>query len=55
VRSDSEPSRVLFEGEFIRAVRRGHWEYVERVRQIAAVMIVAVVVIVGLAWALGGD
>lgn len=33
---------VLYEGEFIRALRRGHWEYVERVRQIGAVMIVAV-------------
>lgn len=42
LKTDSEPTRVLFEGEFIRAMRRGHWEYVERVRQIAAVMIVAV-------------
>lgn len=33
---------VLYEGEFIRALRRGHWEYVERVRQIGAVMIIAV-------------
>ena len=33
---------VLHEGEFIRAIRRGHWEYVERVRQIGAVMIIAV-------------
>jgi ADP-ribose pyrophosphatase len=40
--SDLPPTEVLLEGEFIRAVRRGHWEYVERVRQIAAVMIVAV-------------
>ncbi len=39
---DIQPTQLLFEGEFIRAVRRGHWEYVERVRQIAAVMIVAV-------------
>lgn len=38
----SDPARLLYEGEFIRAMRRGHWEYVERVRQIAAVMIVAV-------------
>lgn len=40
--SEIAPKRVLFEGEFIRGIRRGHWEYVERVRDIAAVMIVAV-------------
>lgn len=40
--TENAPKQVLFEGEFIRGIRRGHWEYVERVRDIAAVMIVAV-------------
>jgi ADP-ribose pyrophosphatase len=39
---DHLETKLLFEGEFIRGIRRGHWEYVERVRQIAAVMIAAV-------------
>jgi ADP-ribose pyrophosphatase len=40
--SELPQPETLFEGRFIRAVRRGHWEYVERVREITAVMIVAV-------------
>lgn len=40
--SDHPEREILFEGRFIRAIRRAHWEYVERVREISAVMIVAV-------------
>lgn len=39
---ETHDKKILFEGEFIRGLRRGHWEYVERVRDIGAVMIVAV-------------
>jgi ADP-ribose pyrophosphatase len=33
---------VLGEGRFLRLVRRGHWEYVERIRPIRSVFIAAV-------------
>jgi len=34
--------QLLYEGEFLRVKRRGHWEYVERVNARAVVVIVAV-------------
>lgn len=34
--------QTLYEGEFLRVKRRGHWEYVERVNARAAVVIIAV-------------
>jgi len=38
----SEPARVLHEGEFLRLLRRRHWEYVERTNSRGVVVIVAV-------------
>lgn len=38
----SEPARVLYEGEFLRLLRRRHWEYVERTNSSGVAVIVAV-------------
>lgn len=38
----AQPTEILAAGRFVRLVRRGHWEYVERVNTSGAVMIVAV-------------
>lgn len=38
----SERERVLWQGEYIRVVKRGHWEYVQRTNVTGIVCIVAV-------------
>ena len=38
---DLPPAEVMWEGRFIRAVRRGKWEYASRSRDIRAVVILA--------------
>jgi len=38
----NEPVRVLYEGEFLRLLRRRHWEYVERANSSGVAVIVAV-------------
>ena len=35
------PAEVMWEGKFVRALRRGHWEYASRARNIGAVVILA--------------
>jgi len=41
--SDSEPSEILFDGQWLRMLRRGHWEYAERTHgKGMAVIIIAV-------------
>lgn len=37
-----EGPRILFEGKFLRLIKEGRWEYVERVRANGAVMVIAV-------------
>ncbi len=37
-----QPVRVLYEGDFLRLLRRAHWEYVERTNSRAVAVIVAV-------------
>src|ERR671911_289516 len=39
--SDSGPVEVMCEGKFIRALKRGRWEYVSRVGDMRAVVILA--------------
>jgi ADP-ribose pyrophosphatase len=38
---DLPPVELMWEGKFLRALRRGHWEYASRARNIGAVVIVA--------------
>jgi ADP-ribose pyrophosphatase len=38
---DLPPVELMWEGKFVRALRRGHWEYASRARNIGAVVIVA--------------
>ena len=38
---DLPPVEVMFEGKFVRALRRGKWEYASRARDIGAVVILA--------------
>lgn len=38
---DLPPVEVMWEGKFVRALRRGHWEYASRSRNIGAVVILA--------------
>src|SRR4051812_21083974 len=38
---DLPPIEVMYEGQFVRALRRGKWEYASRARGIRAVVIVA--------------
>jgi len=38
---DLPPVEVMWEGKFVRALRRGHWEYASRARDIGAVVILA--------------
>lgn len=38
---DVPPVEVMWEGKFVRALRRGHWEYASRARDIGAVVILA--------------
>ena len=38
---DLPPAEVMWEGKFVRALRRGHWEYASRARNIGAVVILA--------------
>ena len=38
---DLPPVEVMWEGKFVRALRRGHWEYASRARDIRAVVILA--------------
>ena len=38
---DLPPAEVMWEGEFVRAVRRGKWEYASRANDIRAVVILA--------------
>jgi len=41
--SDSEPSEILYDGQWLRMLRRGHWEYAERTHgKGMAVIIIAV-------------
>jgi ADP-ribose pyrophosphatase len=38
---DLPPMEVMWEGKFVRALRRGNWEYASRARDIGAVVILA--------------
>jgi len=38
---DLPPVEVMWEGKFVRALRRGHWEYASRARNIGAVVVIA--------------
>ena len=38
---DLPPTEVMWEGKFVRALRRGKWEYASRARDIGAVVILA--------------
>ena len=38
---DLPPAELMWEGKFIRALKRGHWEYASRARDIRAVVILA--------------
>jgi ADP-ribose pyrophosphatase len=38
---DLPPAEVMWEGKFVRAIRRGRWEYASRTRNITAVVILA--------------
>jgi ADP-ribose pyrophosphatase len=38
---DLPPAELMWEGKFVRALRRGHWEYASRARNIGAVVILA--------------
>jgi ADP-ribose pyrophosphatase len=38
---DDEPPQVMWTGKYIRAIRRGRWEYASRTRDIRAVVILA--------------
>src|SRR3954447_14214527 len=38
---DLPPPELMWEGKFVRALRRGHWEYASRARDIRAVVILA--------------
>lgn len=38
---DLPPVEIMWEGKFVRALRRGHWEYASRARNIGAVVILA--------------
>ena len=38
---DLPPVELMWEGKFVRALRRGHWEYASRARDIRAVVILA--------------
>ena len=38
---DDAPAEVMWEGKYIRAVKRGRWEYVSRVGDVRAVVILA--------------
>jgi len=38
---DLPPVELMWEGKFVRALRRGHWEYASRARNIGAVVVVA--------------
>lgn len=39
--NDLPPSELMWEGKFVRALRRGKWEYASRARNIGAVVILA--------------
>ena len=38
---DLPPVELMWEGKFVRALRRGHWEYASRARNIGAVVVIA--------------
>ena len=38
---DSGPDQVMWEGKFVRAIKRGRWEYASRVGDVRAVVILA--------------
>lgn len=38
---DLPPVEVMWQGKFVRALRRGHWEYASRARNIGAVVVLA--------------
>ena len=38
---DSGPAQVMWEGKFVRAIKRGRWEYASRVGEVRAVVILA--------------
>src|SRR5438309_7943091 len=38
---DLPPAELMWEGKFVRALRRGNWEYASRARNIGAVVILA--------------
>lgn len=40
--SDENPIKILYQGQFLILKRKGHWEYVSRVRERGAAFIVAV-------------
>lgn len=41
ISADDDPPEVMWAGKYIRAVRRGRWEYASRTRDIRAVVILA--------------
>ena len=41
MREDDSPAEVMWEGKYIRALKRGRWEYVSRVGDVRAVVILA--------------
>jgi ADP-ribose pyrophosphatase len=41
VSEDNAPAEVMWEGKYIRALKRGRWEYVSRVGDVRAVVILA--------------
>lgn len=38
---EGEPTQVMWEGQYIRAMKRGRWEYASRTRNVTAVVILA--------------
>ena len=38
---DADPAEVMWEGKYVRALKRGRWEYVSRVGDVRAVVILA--------------
>ena len=40
-REDAAPAEVMWEGKYVRAVKRGQWEYVGRAKGVRAVVILA--------------
>ncbi len=39
--SDGDSAEVMWEGKFVRAIKRGRWEYASRTRNVTAVVILA--------------